>query len=455
MVAGYEQAFAGAGTSHPRVWAHKSTISQAQLGDYYFAEYAMFGERHQDHLATIGVICHELGHLLLDLPDLYAGSRSGAAVGRWGLMGLGGWNSDHGHAGDRPGHMLAWSKEMAGFMQPASVPAGVNDVSLRAVSDAEDALQVSLDAYGHGERLLLEHRRQTGFDAGLPGSGLLVSRVNDKAGFGSVSELAGEGALLRIEEADGRSDLVANTNPGEPSDVYSSLSAGLQLAAEAGSAVQDVELLSVEAGLVAYMKLALEGSTQGTNIGLDDLPPNDFYGNYGGRAAVRMTLDTPSAQSADGVDIFLPGAAQVVVSVSRVSGDLLAEQSFAAVAGWNRLLLSQPLNISTEDQLVISISSRADGYHAPLAVDAQGMLSGRTEVESSAGFVAASFDLSARLLVTSTATAAAGQSAERPDEADSESASSSSSGGGALSPLWLLVLLAARLVRRQAVRPVR
>jgi len=34
-------------------------------------EYAEFAEKQDDHLATIGVMAHELGHLIFSLPDLY------------------------------------------------------------------------------------------------------------------------------------------------------------------------------------------------------------------------------------------------------------------------------------------------------------------------------------------------------------------------------------------------
>jgi len=451
MVAGYEQAYAGAGTSHPRIWAHKSSIYQARLGEAYFAEYAMFGERHQTHLATIGVICHELGHLLLDLPDLYSGSRSGASVGRWGLMGQGGWNSANGQAGDRPGHMLVWSKELAGFIEPRNADSGNSNVSLRAVSDAADAVQVNLDNYGHGQRLILEHRHRSGFDAGLPGEGVLISRVNDRAGFSSVSELADEGPLLVIEEADGRNDLVANNNPGEASDLFNSFSAGLQLAPVANTVGNEVELLSVEAGLVAYMQLQLQDVSHGANIGLDDLPPNDFYGTYGGSAAVRMTLATEDALTADGVDIFMAGDSGLTIRLLTDSGDLLVSQKYQAGAGWNRLLFTVPVSIADEQSVVLEIDSQAQAFQAPLVIDAQGMASGLTEVRASGAYSVANFDVSARLLV-------AEEPVQNPPDLSSPVVSSpassggSSSGGGAFGwPLLLLSLLS--LVRlRAAVR---
>jgi immune inhibitor A len=41
---------------------------------------------------TIGVFCHELGHTIFGLPDLYDPDNSSSGVGTWSLMGQGGWN---------------------------------------------------------------------------------------------------------------------------------------------------------------------------------------------------------------------------------------------------------------------------------------------------------------------------------------------------------------------------
>merc|ERR1712000_417614 len=119
------------------------------------------------------------------------------------------------------------------------------------------------------------------------------------------SQASAQNPLLVIEEADGRSDLANNTNPGEPSDVFSTLSAGLQLSPQPGFGDSSVQLMSVDAGLVAYTELTLTAEVKGSNIGLDDLPPNAYVGAYGSEAAVRMTLDLGDAESADGVDVFL------------------------------------------------------------------------------------------------------------------------------------------------------
>ncbi|MCD8522773.1 MAG: M6 family metalloprotease domain-containing protein [Saccharospirillaceae bacterium] len=448
LIAGYEQAYAGSATTRPRVWAHKSSLYQGRLGDFYLAEYAMFGERHQTHLATIGVICHELGHLLFDLPDLYDQRGDGMGIGRWGLMGLGGWNRTDGAAGETPAHLLAWSKEQAGFIRPQPVAAGVNRVELRAVSDGDDALTIALDNYRHGERLMLEHRRQSGYDQGLPGSGILVSRINDRAGFGPLSSPQ-ESRLLAIEEADGRTDLLSNSNMGEASDLYSSATGQTLYSAVSGqnSANGAVQLLQLQAGLVAELDVDLSSAPLGDNLGLDELPPNAVWGTAAGRAQVLMTLPlNEGVLSFDGIDLFALGDGRADIALfrhfdGREGQELLwQEDQFVLQAGWNRLLFSAHVLADGLDSVVLQVSVQSSG-NAPLVTDEQGMLSGRTWVRAAGTerYQAAAFDASVRLLVSvdpealaSPPSADAGKGSVSVGQDSSHADGASSSSGGVL-----------------------
>lgn len=460
LIAGYEQAYAGSATTHPRVWAHKSSLYQGRLGDFYLAEYAMFGERHQTHLATIGVLCHELGHLLFDLPDLYDRRGNGMGIGRWGLMGLGGWNRTDGAAGETPAHMLAWSKEQAGFIRPQHVAGGVSRVELRAASDGDDALTIALDNYRHGERLMLEHRRRAGYDQGLPGSGVLVSRINDRAGFGSLSAQQQEGRLLTIEEADGRDDLLSNSNLGEPSDLFSSVSGQMLYSASAGQSSGNgaVQLLQLQAGLVAELDVDLSRAPLGDNLGLDELPPNAVWGTAAGRAQVLMTLPVKEGVlSFDGVDIFALGDGRADIALfrrfdGREGQELLwQENQFAVQNGWNRLLFSAHVLADGLNSVVLQVSVQSLSGNAPLVTDEQGGLSGLTRVrtDNAENYETAAFDASVRLLVSvdpealaSAPSTDAGKGSVSVGQANSNgSAASSSSGGGAL--VFILPLLMA------------
>lgn len=472
MVAGYEQAFAGAGTSHPRVWAHKSSLSQGRYGSVNIGEYAMFGERHQDHQATIGIICHELGHLLFDLPDLYDRGGQSAGVGRWGLMGLGGWNSSAGHAGNKPAHMLGWSKEQVGFVQPNQAQEGFSSVRLRALSEAADVLEISLDAYRHGQRLLLEHRRLSDFDAGLPGEGILLTRIDDRVGYGP---LGGQNddvnhQLVGVEEADGGHDLDNNLNRGDANDVFSSSENSVVFSAVSPAPTAEdnaVELLRLQAGLVADIDLRINNAVYGNNIGLDEVGPNASYRVADSAAQIVIRLPIDDAITAlDGVDWFALENGVVDIALfadNPQSGGaaLMAQANYSVSRGWNRLMFAQRLENQDYDEVYLQLSVRSQSGNLTLAIDAQGNASGDTVIEVGQGYQVANFDVPARLLVMAnnaplsadSAISTGGNSGSdagviAPADGGQNAASSSGGGGGGAIALWMLLLCLVPRIRR-------
>ena len=121
IVAGYEKATGGDGASHPNVWAHQGSMQPGvTLDGVRLSSYAMLGEIQYDHPATIGVMVHELSHLVLGLPDLYDRDGSSAGIGKWGLMAQGCWNFVS-LLGDSPAALSAWSKEQVGFLFPLDI----------------------------------------------------------------------------------------------------------------------------------------------------------------------------------------------------------------------------------------------------------------------------------------------------------------------------------------------
>jgi len=75
--------------------------------------------------STIGVFCHELGHVL-GLPDLYDTSYATNGVGDWSLMGSGSWGDDA--KGTRPAPLLAWERFKiggSGWINLSSITPGV------------------------------------------------------------------------------------------------------------------------------------------------------------------------------------------------------------------------------------------------------------------------------------------------------------------------------------------
>jgi M6 family metalloprotease-like protein len=123
-----------------------------------------------------GGFVKEFGEVL-GLPDLAARPENP------GSAGLGAWCAMSNPITDeRPQHFCAWSKERLGWVKPAAIdPAVKQKLVLSPIEDSpRECFKVLVRPDG-SEYLLLENRKKKGFDANLPGEGLLIWRVvNDR-----------------------------------------------------------------------------------------------------------------------------------------------------------------------------------------------------------------------------------------------------------------------------------
>ncbi len=127
---------------------------------------------------TMGVFAHEYGHAL-GLPDLYDTDYTSSGVGSWSLMAGGSWNGIV-NSGDRPAHMDAWSKYFLGWITPLQVSGTMVNEAVTQAATAADVYQLLPGSpSGGGEYFLVENRQKTGFDAGLPGAGLLIWHIDE------------------------------------------------------------------------------------------------------------------------------------------------------------------------------------------------------------------------------------------------------------------------------------
>jgi M6 family metalloprotease-like protein len=114
---------------------------------------------------------------MLGLPDLAAKPEQG------GFRGLGQWCALSTPILDgRPQHFSAWAKEKLGWIQPAVIdPTIKQKLILAPIEDSpRECFKVLVRPNG-SEYYLLENRKKKGFDADLPGEGLLIWRVlNDR-----------------------------------------------------------------------------------------------------------------------------------------------------------------------------------------------------------------------------------------------------------------------------------
>ncbi len=140
---------------------------------------------YNDVPAGIGTTCHELGHLVFDLPDLYysiypAGTNDGLLY--YSLMSIGCWGqrysdkaSDYddpyaNYIGHVPAHLDAWCKKQLGYVTTMIV----NDEwegYINSISDSGDNLNYNVleirSKADPKQYFLVENRQLIGFDKGL------------------------------------------------------------------------------------------------------------------------------------------------------------------------------------------------------------------------------------------------------------------------------------------------
>ncbi|NVC62185.1 M6 family metalloprotease domain-containing protein [Vibrio sp. 05-20-BW147] len=206
----------------PAIWPHMFSHDTMVVDGKGISAYCLFADFQVNNQSTLGVIVHELGHLMLGLPDLYSYEHKGS-VGSWGVMGGGSWTKKEGdlHAGDTPVNMSAWSRHAAGFIDPKILKSSDSQV---VVANQQAAI-VNLDPYlqQFGPRLYVENRRKVDYDRALEAEGVLVTSVNINNAFNDRGPMQ-----VQIMQADGLSELETGgwTDFG---DLYPGLSQNSQI----------------------------------------------------------------------------------------------------------------------------------------------------------------------------------------------------------------------------------
>lgn len=190
------------------IWSHKWVLDG---GAKTVDGTKVFGYLTVPEDSNIGVCCHELGHLLFGFPDLYDTDGTSEGIGNHCLMAAGSW----GGGGNTPVHPCAWCKVNQGWASATNVMTnGVK--SIEDVKSSHNVLRLWKDGAAGTEYYLVENRQKTGFDASLPGAGLLIWHIDEAQG-GNTDENHYKVALM---QADGKKDLEHNSNRGDAGDAY-------------------------------------------------------------------------------------------------------------------------------------------------------------------------------------------------------------------------------------------
>lgn len=189
------------------IWSHAWAISPKSVDGVTVSGYFMGPED-----GKVGVMAHELGHLLMDYPDLYDYDYDSAGTGSWDLMAFGSWNN----GGDTPAHPTCYCKIKSGWITPTVVFNSQIDVNIKPYNSASQAYKLPIGSTGSKEYFLVTNRQKAGFDSYLPGEGLIIEHVDENQPNNDDQNHY----LVDIEQADGRFDLNKNVNYGDATDPY-------------------------------------------------------------------------------------------------------------------------------------------------------------------------------------------------------------------------------------------
>jgi len=153
-------------------------------------------------LCGIGTICHEFAHCL-GLPDIYptSGSSDFSVVDEWDLMDGGNLTNK----GWCPPNFSAMEKMFLGWATPIELTAPTTVTGMKPVSEGGATYLIRNSGYAD-EYYLLENRRQTKWDYGIPGEGLAIFHVDYDREIWSSNDVNTSDSHLRYDlfHADGK-----------------------------------------------------------------------------------------------------------------------------------------------------------------------------------------------------------------------------------------------------------
>ena len=186
------------------MWSHKwQTVAHPTLDGKILNVYSVEPED-----GLVGVFAHEFGHVL-GLPDLYDYGYDASGIGDWSLMAAGSW----GGGGALPAHLDAWCRVQLGWASPVAPTTSQTRVSIPRIEGSPLGAATGLIyklwcGVATNEYWLVENRQQVGFDASIPGDGLLIWHVdedmpdNDTQWYPPTDPILGH-YLVALEQADG------------------------------------------------------------------------------------------------------------------------------------------------------------------------------------------------------------------------------------------------------------
>jgi M6 family metalloprotease-like protein len=179
LYAGKGSAYGNFSNDYDAIWPHQFWLSQHdnyQPITFTYNEQEMTIDSYccvqelANNESTFGTICHEYSHCF-GLPDFYNDATQ--YVGSWDLMDSGNYNG----SGYCPPSYSAHERWLMGWLETTEInePATITD--MKANSEEPTAYLLRNSGWDD-EYYIIENRQQTGWDASLPGSGVVIFHVD-------------------------------------------------------------------------------------------------------------------------------------------------------------------------------------------------------------------------------------------------------------------------------------
>ena len=199
------------------IWSHFSALDNSiRISSWSIEHYTITSTQ-----SGLGTVIHEMLHQMgaLDLYDVHGDlpTREWNGIGDWGIMASGNWND----AGSSPALPTASTITLIDpdrdYLEIDPSIGGVYVIEPFSKTGQVASIRVSTTEY-----LWMTYRDGSGFDAGLPGDGLLVE-YQDLANGDSDDNMLNSDPFFPwsyIVEADGDDALFLNDDSGSPTDAF-------------------------------------------------------------------------------------------------------------------------------------------------------------------------------------------------------------------------------------------
>jgi M6 family metalloprotease-like protein len=200
--------------------------------------------------AGIGTFVHEFGHVLglADHYDVNYGMTT-FAPGSFDTMAQASYNNN----GNTPAAFSAYERACLGWLDLTVLKNGVDSLNvLPDLNDSNKAYVVPVGGTNDEEYFIMENRQKKGWDAFIPGHGMLLWHIDYDAKVWEKNELNITGTHQRVDIVEADNKLTDNTRAGDPFPGTSNVTQ-CNLTSWAGGKVMSLDDIEEKDGIINLM----------------------------------------------------------------------------------------------------------------------------------------------------------------------------------------------------------